>query len=121
MKKYIYMLAGVLAALALVQQAAAVPGFARQTGLACSACHYQSFPALNELGRSFKAGGFTMIGMQKKIESSEGLSLPDTLNAGVVAKIRYQQSNGPKVDGTNTTNDGQLQFPDEMLLLVGGG
>jgi hypothetical protein len=120
MKKAIYLLAGAMAAVAFAPQASAVPGFSRQTGLACNACHFQSFPALNELGRSFKAGGFTMTGTQKRVEGSEGLSIPDTLNAGVVAKIRYQQSNGVKVDGTNSTNDGQLQFPDELLLMVGG-
>jgi len=104
----------------LVPQALAVPGFARQTGLACNACHFQSFPALNELGRSFKAGGFTMMGTQKLVEGAGGLSLPETLNANLVVKIRYQQSNGAKVEGTNTTNDGQLQFFDELLLMVGG-
>lgn len=122
MKKIIYLLAGTLAAMAIAPQAFAIPGYARQTGMACNACHFQSFPALSEFGRSFKAGGFTMIGSQLKIEGSEGLSLPATLNAGVVTKIRYQKSNGPpSVAGTETsTNDGQLQFPDEMLLMVGG-
>lgn len=37
--------------------AEAVPAFARQTGLSCSTCHFQHFPALNAFGRSFKAGG----------------------------------------------------------------
>lgn len=117
MKKIIYLLAGALSAIAIAPNASAVPAYARQTNLACNACHFQSFPALNELGRSFKAGGYTMMGTQKNIN---GLTLPETLNAGVVTKIRYQQSNGAKVDGTNNTNDGQLQFPDELLLMVGG-
>jgi len=90
--------------------------------MACNACHFQSYPALSQFGRSFKAGGYTMIGAQQKIEGSEGLSLPETLNASVVTKIRYQKTNGTaSVAGTATsTNDGQLQFPDEMLLMVGG-
>ncbi|MEO8331391.1 MAG: hypothetical protein ABI479_03090 [Gallionella sp.] len=122
MKKIIYLLAGALAAMAMAPQAFAIPGYSRQTGMACNACHFQSFPILNEFGRSFKAGGYTMIGSQPKIEGSEGLSLPDTLNASVVTKIRYQKSNGPKSAGSITagTNDGQLQFPDELLLMVGG-
>lgn len=122
MKKIICLLAGALAGIAIVPQAFAIPGYSRQTGMACNACHFQSFPVLNEFGRSFKAGGYTMIGSQQKIEGSEGLSLPATLNASVVTKIRYQKSNGPAtVAGTPTsTNDGQLQFPDEMLLMVGG-
>ena len=103
-----------------MQNVSAFPGYSRQTGLACNSCHFQSFPALNEFGRSFKAGGYTMLGSQKAITGSESLSLPETLNAGVITKIRYQQSNGPTVAGTNTTNDGQLQFPDELLVFVGG-
>ena len=36
-----------------------MPSFARQTGYACSQCHYQSFgPALNSFGRIFKALGY---------------------------------------------------------------
>ncbi len=120
MKNILYVLAGVLGVISFVQNASAVPGYARQTGLACNACHYQSFPALNELGRSFKAGGYTMMGRQKLVEGSESLSLPENLNAGVITKIRYQQSNGPTVPGSNTTNNGQLQFPDELLVFVGG-
>lgn len=120
MKIIIYLLGVAFAVMGISPEAFAVPGYARQTGLACNACHYQSFPALNEFGRSFKAGGYTMMGRQKLVEGSDGLSLPENLNAGVITKIRYQQSNGAKVDGTNNTNDGQLQFPDELLVFVGG-
>ena len=120
MKKVIYTLVGTLAVMTLAPQAYAVPGYTRQTGLECSICHFQSFPALNEMGRSFKAGGYTMTGGQLKVEGTEGFSLPATLNAGVVTKIRYQKTNGGTTAGTHTTNDGQLQFPDELLLIVGG-
>ena len=122
MKKIIYLLAASLAAIAFAPNASAIPGYSRQTGMACSGCHFQSFPALNDTGRAFKASGYTMIGGQQKIEGSEGLSLPGNLNAGVVTKIRYQKSNGTATgDGDPTsTNDGQLQFPDELLLMVGG-
>ena len=37
----------------------AVPSFARQTGMSCTACHTE-FPILTEFGRSFKLGGYTM-------------------------------------------------------------
>ena len=120
MKKIICLLAGVLALMAILPTAFAVSGYSRQTGMECSACHYQSFPALSEMGRSFKAGGYTMMGAQQKIEGDGGLSLPESLNASVVTKIRYQKSNGAKTLITHTTNDGELQFPDELLLMVGG-
>jgi hypothetical protein len=37
--------------------AEATPGFARQTGMACVACHFQHYPTLNSFGRAFKASG----------------------------------------------------------------
>jgi len=43
----------------LSQRAEAVPAFARQTGLACVACHV-SFPELTPFGRFFKLTGYTL-------------------------------------------------------------
>lgn len=38
----------------------AMPSFARQTGMACSSCHVQSFgPGLTPVGRNFKLNGYT--------------------------------------------------------------
>lgn len=96
----------------------ATAGFARQTGSACASCHFQHYPALNSTGREFKAGGFTQMGKQGTIEG-ENLSLPETLNAGLVMKARYQETNGTTT-ATHGTNNGQLQFFDEMLLMLGG-
>src|SRR5574338_361599 len=39
-----------------------VPSFARQTGLACSACHYQ-FLTLTPFGRKFKLNGYTLTNL----------------------------------------------------------
>src|SRR3989338_10366085 len=85
----------------VVPEANAVTAFARQTGLACSTCHFQHFPALNAFGRAFKAGGYTQVWGQSLIEG-EDLSIPATLNASLVTKIRYQMANG-KDDATTTT------------------
>ena len=62
MNKVILSLAGLLAAIAFAPEAAAVPSFARQTGMACNACHQQHFPVLSKFGQAFKAGGYTMMG-----------------------------------------------------------
>lgn len=128
MKKIVLSLAGALAATAFAPEAAAVPAFARQTGMACTACHAQHFPILNSFGRAFKASGYTMMGAQGKVEGDH-LSIPDTLNASFVLKVRYQDDNtaGP-VAGTTpatakkaqTVGGGQWQFPDEFALLIGG-
>ncbi|HTT67992.1 MAG TPA: hypothetical protein VMF70_08190, partial [Gemmatimonadales bacterium] len=59
--------AGATALLALgAVPAAAIPSFARQTKLPCSACHTQ-FPELTEFGRVFKLNGYTL----RAIESIE--------------------------------------------------
>lgn len=97
----------------------AFPAFARQTGLACSSCHFQKYPALTPFGRAFKAAGFTMVGHQETVKE-ERLSLPSVLNASIFLKIRYQKTNGTDVPGERTTNAGELQFPDEFALLLGG-
>jgi hypothetical protein len=97
------------------QEAAAVPAFARQTGMACTACHFQHYPAINAFGRAFKQGGFTMKGAQSMVEG-DMLSIPVALNASLVTKVRYIKTNGD----TSSTDFGELQFPDEAALLIGG-
>jgi len=96
----------------------AFPAFARQTGLACSTCHFQKYPALTPFGRAFKAAGFTITN-QETIKG-DLLSLSPVLNASVFLKIRYQKTNGTEVPGERTTNTGELQFPDEFAMLLGG-
>lgn len=103
----------VTTSLLTVRVAEAVPAFARQTGMACMSCHFQSFPALNAFGRAFRASGYTMRGVQPMIEG-EDLSLPNTLNVSVITKLRYQLKGD--VDGGR----GEVQWPDEAALLVGG-
>jgi hypothetical protein len=113
-------------------QAQAVPAFARQVGMACSACHYQHFPVLNSFGRAFKENGYTMIGSQEKIEdtSPPGLSIPAVLNGALVGYMAYQKTNGPStpngtLPGTSNetsknTNDGSLMIPQQVSLFLAG-
>ena len=124
MKKIILALVCALSVVAFAPEASALPAFSRQTGLACFACHQQHFPVLNNFGRSFKAAGYTMMGTQTRIESDQ-LSIPATMNAALLLKIRYQKDDSPgvgsKTTGTpNSLGDGQLQFGDEFSLFLGG-
>lgn len=112
-------ISAVFVAFAVPTESQATAGFARQTGQPCASCHFQHYPTLNEFGRAFKAGGFTLMGKQGTVEG-EDLSIPETLNAGFVMKARYQKTNGPTVAGTHNANDGELQIFDEMLLMLGG-
>jgi hypothetical protein len=124
MKKFVLSMTGVLATAAFAPEASALPAFARQTGMACNACHAQHFPVLNGFGRSFKASGYTMMGAQGKIEG-ENLSLPDTLNAAILLKYRYQKDNTAGAPGAGTTAptsnaNGMWQMGDEFSLFFGG-
>lgn len=114
----LYALCIVLAAtvLTLSEEASAVPAFARQTDMPCTSCHFQNFPALNTFGRSFRAGGYTLVGTQGVIEG-DGISLPVVLNASVIAKLRYVKTNGNTNEGTD---HGRIEWPDEAAFLVGG-
>ncbi len=44
--------------------AQAVPSFARQTGMACEACH-TVWPELTHFGRVFKANGYTLDNLKQ--------------------------------------------------------
>lgn len=107
----------VVAVAAASSKSYAVPAFARQMGIECSSCHFKQFPLLNAFGRAFKAGGYIMGG-QSLIEGNK-LSLPSVLNASLVTKVRYQKTNGDS-DPKKGTDKGELQFPDEAALLIGG-
>jgi len=122
MQKITLSMVGLLAAAAFAPEASAIPAFARQVGMACSACHYQHFPAINAFGRAFKEGGYTMVGAQEKIEG-DGISLPNTLNAALVGSAGYQKTNGPSQSVNSvksSSNDGQLVLPQGVSLFLGG-
>jgi hypothetical protein len=109
---------------AVATEGHAIPAFARQVGVSCSACHAQHFPVLNEDGRAFKAGGFTLMRKNPKIED-EGLSLPATLNLAFVTNLAYTKSNGTSVPSTTSSalskdaNNGQFQMTQYSLFMGG--
>jgi len=70
------------------------PGFSRQMDMDCMACHNQTMSQLNSFGRKFAASGFTMTsGNQSMLDGNTiKLGIPSELNAGVLLKARYIQS-----------------------------
>ncbi len=118
--------AATFALFAVATESHAIPAFARQVGVACSACHAQHFPVLNEDGRAFKAGGFTLMNKNPKIEA-EGLSLPATLNLAFVTNLAYTRSNGstnpnpvpPNPALAKDVNNGQFQMTQYSLFMGG--
>ena len=79
LNKIIFLMTSVIAAMTFASAASALPLFARQTGMECAACHFQHFPMLTAFGRAFKAGAFTLMGAQGKVEG-DNLSIPAVLN-----------------------------------------
>ena len=122
MRKVILSLAGVLAITAIAPEAFAIPSFSRQANMTCKACHFQHVPILNGFGQAFKSGGYPMMGATQGKVEGEGLSIPDTLNASMALKARYQKTYGANTDVIpgDSTNSGQWQVPDEFNLFFGG-
>jgi len=120
-KKVLLAFSALVSAAIWAPQAQAIPAFARQVGMACSACHYQHFPVLNSFGRAFKEGGFTMMGAQEKIEG-DGLSIPANLNLAFITNLQYTKTNGPTTNQnaiSKDSNNGQISMTQYSLFMGG--
>jgi len=91
-------LLSVVSFLITLKRAEAVPSLARQTGYACSSCHYQSFgPALNSFGREFKLLGY-VLGKPNKIPPVSAMAL------GSFTSTKDGQPGGAADDFGNNNN-----------------
>jgi len=129
--RFILLLASMIGMTMLASEASALPLFARQTGMECAACHFQHFPMLTAFGRAFKAGAYTMMGTQGKVEG-DNLSIPNTLNMAILTTAGYSKNNSDSAatvdpvansNGARTTGDGTFYVPGtngEFSLFVGG-
>jgi hypothetical protein len=97
-----------------VNQAQAVPSFARQTGMDCTACH-TVWPELTPFGRTFKLTGYTMSKSGKKYQ------FPPPL-AGL-AQFSFTHTNKEFPPGT-APNDSQANdnvgIPQELSIYYAG-
>ena len=97
-----------------------VPAFSRQTGLACSSCHYQ-FPQLTPFGRLFKLNGYTLTGLQTigqpgDTAGKESLKLsPIPQVAAMFVGSLTQTAKAPA-----GTQNGTVAFPDQFSIFVAG-
>ena len=113
--RYLCFLLGGLAAIMSIQ-AQAVPSFARQTGMACSACH-MIFLELTPFGRSFKLNGYTLSNI-KQVEaknSTEASGLQIDQIAPLSAMLQ--------ITGTNAKSQSpssQISLPDQFSLFYAG-
>src|ERR1700720_1673445 len=70
----------------------AVPSFARQTGMACAACH-TVFPELTPFGREFKLNGYVLDNIKQvkgiTVENRETLALSSLPPLSMMLQISY--------------------------------
>ena len=79
----------------------AVPSFARQTGMACSACH-TVFPELSPFGREFKLNGYVLDNLKQvtgiDIDSKQTLSLNQIPPISLMLQVSYTHTSAPLPD-----------------------
>lgn len=96
-----------------------VPSYARQTGLACSACHYQ-FLTLTPFGRKFKLNGYTLTNLPTLVEKDStnggrlGLSPFSMLSAMATASVTHTKDDLPD------TQNGAVMLPQELSGFLAG-
>jgi hypothetical protein len=100
---------------------AAVPSYARQTGLPCSGCHYTP-PELNPAGRRFKLTGYVDRGDDTKVVKSEGgktrapLDILASLPLSVMLDASFTSTKSP----IPTTQNGSFELPQDISLFLAG-
>ena len=112
-------------ALLAVPAANAVPSFARQTGMACEACH-TVWPELTHFGRVFKANGYTLDNLKQvrgvTAQREEILSLASLPPLSLMVQVSYTQLATPLPDsaGAGNSQNGTVAFPQQISLFYAG-
>jgi hypothetical protein len=101
----------------------AIPTYARQTGLACAACH-TVYPQLTAFGRYFKLNGYTLTNIKTVSDKYTNLKkeVNTTLNLLGYAPISAMFQTGltslsKAIPGTQNNN---VEFPQQLSLFYGG-
>jgi hypothetical protein len=115
-------LSGVVACMiGTTPRAAAVPSYARQTGLSCSGCHYTP-PELNAAGRRFKLLGYvdraddTKAVKDSSSKRHAGLDLLASLPLSVMFETSLTELKSPEP----ATQNGSFEFPQDVSLYLAG-
>ena len=97
----------------------AVPSYSRQTGLACSSCHYAP-PELNAFGRKFKLEGYTFATKpevsEDKKDHNSSLHLLEAFPLSVLFDTSFTSTKAPQP----TTQNGNFEFPQAASLFLAG-
>jgi hypothetical protein len=108
--------------------AQAIPPFARQTGLACEACHTMP-PELTPFGRRFKLNGYTLTTRPALVNDIDDYKrntvwLTDLPGVAILAQIGYDHYDRAPPDTGNPypahAQSDTYQFPDQFSLVYAG-
>src|ERR1700722_1316921 len=104
----------------------AVPSFARQTGMACAACH-TVFPELTPFGREFKLNGYVLDNIKQikgiTVENRETLALSSLPPLSMMLQISYTHTGAALPDAAVAgaqAKDGDVLFPQQASFFYAG-
>ena len=99
----------------------ALPSYARQTSMSCTACH-TSFPELNSFGRQFKVNGYTLNTASTIVDQGDSLkprtrlNLLNNLPLSVMVESSFTNIAKDVVGQQNNSG----QFPQQLSLFFAG-
>jgi hypothetical protein len=103
-----------------------VPSFARQTGMACAACH-TVFPELTPFGREFKLNGYVLDNIKQvtgtNTDNRQTLALNSIPPISVMVQVSYTHTGKPLPDSAlpaALAKNGEVLFPDQLSLFYAG-
>lgn len=97
----------------------AVPSYSRQTGLACSSCHYNP-PELTPFGRKFKLEGYTLASKPEVSEGKKDHNSSLHLLEAFPLSILFQTSFTSTKSNVPGTQNGNWEFPQQASLFLAG-
>src|SRR5579864_1008629 len=127
LRKFAIMSVLVVGLLAVAPAALAVPSFARQTGMACEACH-TVYPELTHFGRVFKANGYILTNLKQVRDVSgkkeELLALSQMPPLSIMVQISDSQLKKALPDlstsAPGVAQNGTAGFPQQLSLFYAG-
>ena len=102
-----------------IETARGVPSFSRQTGLACSACHYQ-FPQLTPFGRLFKLNGYSLFGVKPIVEPDKSKGAGLNLIPFPPLSLMWMTSVTSLAKKLPATQNDATEFPQQFSLFLAG-
>jgi hypothetical protein len=104
----------------------AVPSFARQTGMACAACH-TVFPELTPFGREFKLNGYVLDNIRQvtgiDTADRQTLAINTIPPVSAMLQVSYTHTSKALPDSAlpaDLAKDGEVLFPQQVSLFYAG-